>query len=40
MLERKEGGSLIFEVTSGGEGKFNFKLLGTDDEDPGLDFSR
>jgi tetratricopeptide (TPR) repeat protein len=39
-LERKDGGSLIAEVTPGGEAKFNFKLLGAPAEDPGLDFSR
>ncbi len=39
-LERKDGGSLIAEVTPGGEAKFNFKLLGAPQEDPGLDFSR
>ena len=39
-LERKDGGSLIAEVTPGGEAKFNFKLLGAPSDDPGLDFSR
>jgi uncharacterized protein (TIGR03066 family) len=39
-LERKDGGSLIAEVTPGGEARFNFKLLGAPAEDPGLDFSR
>ena len=39
-LERKDGGSLIAEVTPGGEAKFNFKLLGAPQEDPGLNFSR
>ena len=39
-LERTGGGSLIAEVTPGGEGKFNFRMLGAPDEDPGLDFSR
>ena len=39
-LERKDGGSLIAEVTPGGDAKFNFKLLGAPQEDPGLDFSR
>lgn len=39
-LERKDGGSLIAEVTPNGEAKFNFKLLGAPSDDPGLDFSR
>lgn len=39
-LERKDGGSLIAEVTPAGEAKFNFKLLGAPSDDPGLDFSR
>ena len=39
-LERKDGGSLIAEITPGGEAKFNFKLLGAPGDDPGLDFSR
>jgi tetratricopeptide (TPR) repeat protein len=39
-LERKDGGSLIAEVTPGGDAKFNFKMLGAPKEDPGLDFSR
>jgi tetratricopeptide (TPR) repeat protein len=39
-LERKDGGSLIAEVTPGGEAKFNFKLLGAPQEDPGLDFGK
>lgn len=39
-LERKDGGSLIAEVTPGGEAKFNFKLLGAPEDDPGLDFSK
>ena len=39
-LERRDGGSMIAEVTPGGEGKFNFRLLGSDDTDPGLDFAR
>jgi hypothetical protein len=40
VLERKDGGSLVAEVTPGGAGKFNFRLLGAGDEDPGLDFNR
>ena len=39
-LERKEGGALIAAVTPGGDAKFNFKLLGAPDDDPGLDFNR
>lgn len=39
-LERKDGGSLIAEVTPGGAAKFNFKLLGAPSDDLGLDFSR
>ena len=39
-LERQDGGSLIAEVTSGGNAKFNFKLVGAPGDDPGLDFSR
>lgn len=39
-LERKDGGSLIAEVTPGGDAKFNFKLLGAPEDDQGLDFTR
>lgn len=39
-LERKDGGSLVAEVTPGGEAKFNFKMVGAPTEDPGLDFNR
>jgi tetratricopeptide (TPR) repeat protein len=39
-LQRKNGGSLIAEVTPGGDGNFNFKLLGGPADDPGLAFSR
>ncbi len=39
-LEKKEGGSLIAEVTPGGPKAFNFKLLGGPPEDKGLDFTR
>jgi tetratricopeptide (TPR) repeat protein len=38
-LERKDGGSLIGEVTPGGAKKFNFRLVGAPQEDKGLDFS-
>ncbi|MBC8115053.1 MAG: tetratricopeptide repeat protein [Candidatus Saccharimonas sp.] len=39
-LERKDGGSLIAGVVPNGEQKFNFKLLGAPEEDPGLNFSK
>ena len=39
-LERKDGGSLIAEVTPRGDGQFNFKLLGAPGDDPGLEFSK
>jgi hypothetical protein len=39
-LQRKNGGSLIAEVTPGGAGNFNFKLLGGPADDPGLTFNR
>jgi tetratricopeptide (TPR) repeat protein len=39
-LEKKEGGSLIGEVTPAGAKKFNFRLVGAPPEDKGLDFSR
>jgi tetratricopeptide (TPR) repeat protein len=39
-LERKEGGSLLAGVVPNGEQKFNFKLLGAPQEDPGLNFSK
>lgn len=38
-LERKDGGSLIAEVTPNSKAKFNFKMLGAPSDDPGLDFS-
>lgn len=38
-LERKEGGSLVGQVTPDGNGKFNFKLVGGPKEDPGLNFT-
>ena len=38
-LERKDGGSLIGEVTPEGAKKFNFRLVGAPAEDKGLDFS-
>ena len=39
-LERKDGGSLIAEVTPGDAGRLNFRLLGAADDDQGLEFSR
>ena len=38
-LERQGGGALIAEVTPHSRGKFNFKLVGAPDDDPGLNFS-
>ena len=38
-LERKEGGSMIAELTDAGPQKFHFKLYGSQD-DPGLDFTK
>jgi len=39
-LERKDGGSLIAEVTPAGDGQFNFRLLGAPDDDAGLEFRK
>ncbi len=39
-LERKDGGSLIAGLVPDGPQKFNFKLLGSPKEDPGLNFSK
>ena len=39
-LERKDGGSLIAEVTPAGDSKFNFKMLGAPADDLGLDFQK
>ncbi len=39
-LQRTDGGSLIATVVPDGEKKFNFKLQGGPQEDPGLNFSR
>ena len=39
-LERKDGGGLIAGLVPDGPEKFNFKLLGAPQEDPGLDFSK
>lgn len=40
VLERKDGGSLIAQVTPDGNGKFNFKLVGAPGDDSGLDFHK
>jgi tetratricopeptide (TPR) repeat protein len=40
ILQQKEGGAMIGEVTMEGNGKFNFKLLGAPPSDPGLTFTR
>jgi tetratricopeptide (TPR) repeat protein len=39
-LERKDGGSLIGEVTPGSAKAFNFRLMGAPAEDKGLDFGQ
>ncbi len=39
-LERKDGGSLIAEVTPAGASQFNFKMLGAPEDDKGLDFQK
>ena len=39
-LERKDGGALVGEITLGDAGKFNFRMLGADDSDKGLDFEK
>lgn len=39
-LERKDGGSLVAEITPDNNGNFNFRMLGAPDEDQGLDFSK
>jgi len=39
-LETEEGGALVATVTPGAGEKFNFKLVGASEEDPGLNFSR
>ena len=37
-LEREGGGSLVAEITSNDGSKFNFKMVGAPDSDPGLSF--
>ena len=39
-IERKNGGSLIAQITPSGATKFNFRLLDAPNDDPGLDFIR
>ena len=39
-LERTGGGSLLAEIAANDRSKFNFKMLGAPDEDPGLTFIR
>lgn len=39
-LERTGGGSLMAEIASNDRSKFNFKMVGSPDEDPGLTFIR
>jgi tetratricopeptide (TPR) repeat protein len=39
-LQRKDGGALIAGLVPYGNQKFNFKLLGAPQEDPGLTFTR
>ncbi len=40
VLQRKQGGALIGNVTPQQEGQFNFKMLGAPEGDPGLDFGK
>jgi hypothetical protein len=40
VLERKDGGSLVAEIVIDGDSRFNFRLLGADADDKGLDFAR
>jgi tetratricopeptide (TPR) repeat protein len=39
-LERKDGGSLIAEITPAGGSMFNFRMLGAPEDDKGLDFQK
>ena len=40
VMEGKDGGALIGKVTPDSDRKFNFKLVGAPQEDPGLNFSK
>jgi tetratricopeptide (TPR) repeat protein len=40
VLNRKDGSSLIGQVTPNSQKKFNFKMLGGPSDDPGLNFGR
>ena len=40
VLERAEGGALVANIVPDGDKKFNFKLVGTDAGDKGLDFAK
>jgi len=40
VLERKDGGSLLAEITPDSSGKFNFRMVGAPESDNGLDFSK
>jgi hypothetical protein len=40
VLERKDGSSMVGQMTPDGPKKFNFKLLGAPGSDPGLNFGR
>lgn len=40
ILEREEGGALVGNVIPNGDNKFNFRLINTDPQDKGLDFSK
>ncbi len=39
-LERESGGALIAEVTPNGDGRFNFRIVGSPESDTGLEFVR
>ena len=40
VLERSEGGALVANIVPDGDKKFNFKLVGADASDKGLDFAK
>jgi len=40
ILESKQGGAMLGNVTFDGDGSFNFKMPGAPPDDPGLTFSR